>query len=354
MVLWGFPRRFGRFGWEPSQLSSGGVRVKVVVRGSFRGSSFPFSFSLSGLPAGRPAGRVGRGGHPESPLERADWGGSPGPKPRRWLRAGREPVAVVGGRAGAAGGLPRGAAVGGFRGGLFPPRGRVFRRRHIFALFRQKGKITNRVVFDTFRIRRRRAGFALCAYVVALFRRAAARAAQGPVFFAPGAFFGTAPPARARRRGLFRGPRPLRPPAPRPAKLRHFALGKSDPPGLLSNFALQKSDRRGRLSHFALEKSHRRGRLCRFALRKSARPAFALRSGEVRPPWSAFALCSEEVQPTRSAFALCSEEVSSPRGASDPCAPLLGDRGPLSREFSRNSSPGGLHKNRATVNKNLK
>ena len=235
MVLWGFPRRFGRFGWEPSQLSSGGVRVKVVVRGSFRGSSFPFSFSLSGLPAGHPAGRVGRGGHPESPLERADWGGSPGPKPRRWLRAGREPVAVVGGRAGAAGGLPRGAAVGGFRGGLFPPRGRVFRRRHIFALFRQKGKITNRVVFDTFRIRRRRAGFALRAYVVALFRRAAARA-----------------PARQTSPLCFGKVRPAR-----------------------STF-----------------------QLC-FAEVRPPWSAFALCSGEVPPAWSALPLCSAKVRAAR-------------------------------------------------------
>ena len=267
MVLWGFPRRFGRFGWEPSQLSSGGVRVKVVVRGSFRGSSFPFSFSLSGLPAGRPAGRVGRGGHPESPLERADWGGSPGPKPRRWLRAGREPVAVVGGRAGAAGGLPRGAAVGGFRGGLFPPRGRVFRRRHIFALFRQNGKITNRVVFDTFRIRRRRAGFALRAYVVALFRRAAARAAQGPF---PGA--APAPPdSRALRSPLCFG-------KVRPARSTFQLCFAEVRPAVVG------------FRNFALEKSHRRGRLCRFALRKSARPAF--RASLWRSPTAVVGFCT--------------------------------------------------------------
>lgn len=212
MVRWGFPRRFGRFGWEPSQLSSGGVRVKVVVRGSFRGSSFPFSFSLSGLPAGRPAGRVGRGGHPESPLERADWGGSPGPKPRRWLRAGREPVAVVGGRAGAAGGLPRGAAVGVFRGGLFPPRGPGFpAQAHLrsFSAKRQDNKPRRFcVVCDTLPPRRVRVT-RICRSPFSP-RRRPRRAGAG--FFRAGAFFGAAPPARARRRGLFRGPRPPRPP----------------------------------------------------------------------------------------------------------------------------------------------
>ena len=153
MVLWGFPRRFGRFGWEPSQLSSGGVRVKVVVRGSFRGSSFPFSFSLSGLPAGRPAGRVGRGGHPESPLERAGWGGSPGFARRAGLRGG-------GGRArsGASRGRASGA-VRGFRGGRFAARGAgAFPRRTAsFARFGQKSKITNAVVFASFGIRAKRA-----------------------------------------------------------------------------------------------------------------------------------------------------------------------------------------------------
>ena len=215
------------------------------------------------------------------------------------------------------------------------------RRRVSFALFARKSKLTNSVVFASFLIRRRRAGFALRAYEEARFRRAAVRAAPGPFFFrAGGPFPGPRPPRPPPRRGPSGAAPSAPPPAPRPAKLRHFALGKSDPPGLLSNFALQKSDRRGRLSHFALEKSHRRGRLCRFALRKSARPAFALRSGEVRPPWSAFALCFGEVRPAWSTFPLCSEEVSSPRGASDPCAPLLGDRGPVSRKIPRNSGVG--------------
>ena len=138
-------------------------------------------------------------------------------------------------------------------------------------------------------------------------RRRPRRAGAG-FFRAGGLFRGRA--ARPRPPpGPFPGPRPSRPPAPRPAKLRHFALGKSDPPvyfptllcrsptavvgfrtllwrsptgvvgfaallcesprGPLSRFALEKSDRRGRLSHFALKKSNRRGLLSRFALKKS-------------------------------------------------------------------------------------
>ena len=41
-----------------------------------------------------------------------------------------------------------------------------------------------------------------------------------------------------------------------------------------------------------------------------------------------------------------------PRGGLNLWERFSGDRRPLSREFSRNSGPGGLHKNRATVNKN--
>jgi len=55
------------------------------------------------------------------------------------LRAGREPVTVVGGPRGAAG-AGRGAA------GAFAA-GPVFRRKGIFALFARKGKIRNSVVF---------------------------------------------------------------------------------------------------------------------------------------------------------------------------------------------------------------
>jgi len=325
VVRWGFPRRFGRFGWEPSQLSSGGVRVKVVVRGSFRGSSFLFSFSLSGLPAGRPAGRVGRGGHPESPLERADWGGSPGPKPRRWLRAGREPVTVVWGPRRGGGGL---AAWGGgrfFPRGPFPAAGAGFPAQgHLrsFSAKRQDNKPRRFcVVCDTSPPRRvrvtricrsplsprrrpRRAGAGFFSRR-GLFRGRAARPRPPP-----GPFPGAAPAPPAAAPGAFRGPRrPPRRPRPGPPNFAALlwesptrpvnfptllcrsptavvgfrtllwrsptgvvgfaALLCESPRGPLSRFALEKSDRRGRLLHFALKKSDRCGLLSHFALKKS-------------------------------------------------------------------------------------
>ena len=338
MVRWGFPRRFGRFGWEPSQLSSGGVRVKVVVRGSFRGSSFPFSFSA---PRRRRAGRAGRGGHPERPLERADWGGSPGPKPRRWLRAGREPVAGVGG----GGGL---AARGGGRGfprGPFPAAGAGFPAQgHLrsFSAKRQDNKPRRIcVVCDTSPPRRGRVT-RICRSPFSPRRRP--RRAEAGFFSRRGLFRGRA--ARPRPPpGPFPGPRPPRPPprrgpsgghAARPAaraparQTSPLCFGKVRP--ARSTFQLCFAEVRPPWSAFVLcsgEVRPARSALPRCSAKVRV-PAFALRSGEVRPAWSAFALCSEEVRPARSTFALCSEEVSSPRGASDPCAPLLGDRGPVS------------------------
>ena len=270
MVLWGFPRRFGRFGWEPSQLSSGGVLVKVVVRGSFRVPPFVLCFSLSGFPPGPRAERVGRGGHPESLLQKAGWGRSPGPKPRRWLRAGREPVAVVGGRAGAAGAVPRGAAVGVFRGGLFPPRGPVFPAQRHLRSFSPKTQDKKQrrfcVVFDTSPPRRVRVT-RICRSPFSP-RRRPRRA--GAVFFSRrGAFSGAAPAPPAAAPGAFRG-RAVRPAARAPAR-------QTSP-------------------------------LC-FGKVRPARSTFQLCFAEVRPPWSAFALCSGEVRPARSALPLCSAKV---------------------------------------------
>ena len=56
--------------------------------------------------------------------------------------------------------------------------------------------------------------------------------------------------------------------------------------------------------------------------------------------------------PPRPAAPLRRGEACTPQGGLNPWERFSGDRRPLSREFSRNSSPGGLHKNRATVNKN--
>lgn len=288
MVLWGFPRRFGRFGWEPSQLSSGGVRVKVVVRGSFRGSSFPFSFSLSGLPAGRPAGRVGRGGHPESPLERADWGGSPGPKPRRWLRAGREPVTVVLGPRGGGRGL---AARGGGRGfprGPFPAAGAGFPAQgHLrsFSAKRQDNKPRRFcVVCDTSPPRRVRVT-RICRSPFSP-RRRPRRAGAG--FFS--------------RRGLFRGraARPRPPPGPFPGPRPPRPPPRKGPSG-------------GRAARPAARAPARQTLPLCFGKVRPARSTFPLCFAEVRPPWSAFALCSGEVPPARSALPLCPAKVRAAR-----------------------------------------
>ena len=56
--------------------------------------------------------------------------------------------------------------------------------------------------------------------------------------------------------------------------------------------------------------------------------------------------------PPRPAAPLRRGEACAPQGGLNPWERFSGDRRPLSREFSRNSGPGGLHKNRATVNKN--
>ena len=112
----GFPRRWVRFGWEPSQPSSGGAVVKAAVRVSSGVPPFLFPFGLS---ARRRAERFGRWGHPESLLEQADWGGVAG----AGVRAGG---AKTGSRSRSLGGAAAGRP--GFRGGgLFPRRQRQFR-----------------------------------------------------------------------------------------------------------------------------------------------------------------------------------------------------------------------------------
>ena len=90
-----------------------------------------FSFPFRGFPLG--AKRKGSvvGGHPESLLEQADWGGVARGSRSRWLRGGRSLGTVVGGwvgqvRVGQVGGAgPRGAAGGG--PGAFPFRHGQFR-----------------------------------------------------------------------------------------------------------------------------------------------------------------------------------------------------------------------------------
>ena len=161
--------------------------------GSFILSFFSFPFGLS---AGRPAKRVGRSGHPESPLERAGWGGSPGFARRAGVRGGGGRSRSGAGR-GPVGGLSRGPVCRPRRGGFFP------RRRHIFALFGRNCKIRNTVVSALFLIRRGRA--------------------KGPTRMSSSAFSLAAP---ARPRPAPRAPpggpprAPGGPPRPRPAPPR--------------------------------------------------------------------------------------------------------------------------------------
>ena len=128
----GFPRRKVRFGWEPSQPSSGGVVARDRAwakrgRSCHRGFLLPFRFPFSGFPPG--AQRKGSvvGGTQRAFSSRQAGAGSPGFGARAGLR-------TAGGRSRSFG-RPRGAA--GFRGGVFP------RRNHSFARLGQKSKLTN-------------------------------------------------------------------------------------------------------------------------------------------------------------------------------------------------------------------
>ena len=196
----GFPRRWGRFGWEPSQPSSGGVVVKAAVRVSSGVPPFLFPFGLS---ARRRADRFGRWGHPEGLLEQADWGGVAG----AGVRAGG---AKTGSRSRSLGGAAAGRP--GFRGGgLFPRRQRQFRSG------RAKKQATKRRTKKDFPSPKRRR-------------------------FVKTGFF-------ARYKEACRSGRPRGRKSPGP--------GKGDRRCRLSHFAVKKSGRGGRLCYFAVKKSGR-------------------------------------------------------------------------------------------------
>ena len=190
-----------------------------------------FSFSLSGFPPGaRRKGSVVVGTQRAFSSRRTGAGrrGSAGALAACKPGAGH-------GRSGAA----RGRRGLGRRG--FP------RRRASFALFGRKSKLTNSVVFASFRIR---------SGPHALYRKPVSWPRAAATFFL----------FSARRAAFFAPPGAAA--APR-VPLLHFALQKSDQRGLLSRFAPQKSDQRGLLSRFAPQKSDQRGLLSHFAPQKS-------------------------------------------------------------------------------------
>jgi len=274
VVRWGFPRRFGRFGWEPSQLligrssgQSGGARV---IPG--------FLLSVFLFPFGAPRRAPGRKGWswwaPREPSRAGGLGRVAGAETAPLVAGG---PGAGHGRLGAAQGRRGLAARGGGRGfprGPFPAAGAGFPAQgHLrsFSAKRQDNKPRRFcVVCDTSPPRRGRVT-RICRSPFSP-RRRPRRA--GAVFFSRrGAFSGAAPAPPAAAPGAFRG-RAVRPAARAPAR-------QTSP-------------------------------LC-FGKVRPARSTFQLCFAEVRPPWSAFALCSGEVRPARSALPLCSAKVRAAR-----------------------------------------